>query len=350
MGHMSDYEGELFAELTELAAMISGQNQRYIELGDRISASDSRRNAQNHVAIEQKRHLEDLGELSADLPYQELALAYIDADREINVARQRLETIDEEPDIRKTSAEVFAVRIVELLSWCAEAAEKRVREIQAEVSRIKREQVEGRVRELSQTLGKLSTLYDVAGQAWPVPTAIFIAETPQAGQSVGSTHHAIVTPTEDIAQSDEWVSAETADENRQVERLKKFRERHIYQPDAKRLIAFYLIENANETVTVEALAEFLYKNEEEEKDPFTLRTRITSLLGPKIQGPRTALLLEAEGYSLQYGWRRYFAKSPNNEIKQLGPPQRVYKAIPTSEVKGELQTFEEKEYIDLAAA
>lgn len=109
-------------------------------------------------------------------------------------------------------------------------------------------------------------------------------------------------------------------------RYNEIRERHVDQPEASIYASLYLSEQSGKTVTVEELVDFLYTDDVRQTVSDTgLRSRVTSILGPKHGSLVRNILLEEE-HILQYGYRKKLEIGPDSVIRQVNR-QRIYRAV-----------------------
>jgi hypothetical protein len=167
---------------------------------------------------------------------------------------------------------------------------------------------------LSGIRAEIDTLYDEAGRPWPVPYVLR-----------NQSSEASMTPEDLIANSEylDQIPVKPTLNASAHQRIASLRERHIDAPEASIYITLYLGEHQNEVVTVENLAAFLYFQDVlEQVDTNIMRSKITTLLGPKVQGMRIRGMLLENGLALQYGWRRM-----RREDGSMTQKQRIYRAV-----------------------
>src|SRR3954471_21555492 len=172
---MREYDIQAFEDLNVYASSIGYQNSRYAEAG-RIKHPKFARRAQNTIAAEQAEYVDVLGELSAELPYEEIALDYLRTEEELLAAQTELETVDSKHDIRKLGVICLADSITKLLPWCQDTADKRVAERIAEINLLNKEAAQQRIAELRQQLDELGLVFEAAAGPWPVPQSAYEEE------------------------------------------------------------------------------------------------------------------------------------------------------------------------------
>jgi hypothetical protein len=341
---MSPVEFSLFSDLNREAAKITCQNAEYERLASVCGRSESARNAQNRVAVEQAAHLRFLGEMSVELPYAELGEKDVEIDRSLKAARGLLACIESTSNTEKLGVQALASRLVLECYPESEAniTAHAVERMQA-IDVVRRAELEERIQGLEEERDEMAGIFESAGAAWPVPLAFFIPQPDSeknfrpAGEPSSARTSIELVPGEVIAE-EEVPSEETECERSEAERLQQFRERHIDQPEASPLMAFYLIEHKGKTVEADELVDFLYSHlKEGYRERHELRSRVTTAFGKKLQGWRIQRLLAAEGHVLQYGWRHY-VKEEDGRTKQVSR-RRAYRAWPAHLIEDELPEF-----------
>jgi hypothetical protein len=268
-----------------------------------------------------------LGELVDPTPYEELAVEYAEVEDELRKAEARLPNVESEYDVRKIAVVALADKITEVMPWCQEVADKRVETRFTDINLDNRETLGKRLSELTIAMGGLALVYEVIGQPWPAPRATY-TEEPE-----------ILSP--DLAE-DEFTEPVLTSHALVVDGIKEFSSRHKDAPRASSFIAYYLTENPDKSITADELADFIYSHvDEEDKPAYPLRNRITTILGPKLQGKRMARMLAEEGYVLQYGWQRQLQPATNGRPGMKISRRRVYRAVRMDEIDGELPIYRE---------
>jgi hypothetical protein len=165
-----------------------------------------------------------------------------------------------------------------------------------------------------------SDLFVLAGKAWPIPLLAVrgVAKTEEFEGDIDSVDEIPIDPV--LRKSDQ-------------ERVDGIRNRNIDAPEASAYITFFLADNSGKVVTVDELVGFLYGHVN--RDERDLRSRITTMLGPKVQGQRIQKMLTEEdaGYLLQYGWRRDY---DSRNKRMVGPQRRIYRALRLDEIDSAL--------------
>lgn len=327
---MNVFDIRQFADINDLAATIGTQNEKYISIG-RIPHPEIVQRNQGPIAYKQAELVEFLGILAAELPYAELAAAYLDTANDMADTEARLAEVDDAPDTRKIAVRALASLMIDEFGASEEVAELRVMTRTTEINSLNRLALKQRKAQLSKALASLSSVWEVAGQAWPLPIAHKVP------QNEPDTDPANVKKYTGKLQEPGVGGLVTADDfsiNNRSRRhpdttcRSEHRERQVDQPDASVLIATHLATHYGREITVDELLEVLYAHcSIENIGRNALRSRVTTLLGPKIQGERIAEMLEEKGYKLQYGWRKIMQRRPNGELKQL-KRVRVYRATP----------------------
>ncbi len=130
------------------------------------------------------------------------------------------------------------------------------------------------------------------------------------------------------------------------DKFKALTERHIDQPEATRYTALYLTEHPGMTVTVGELASFLYPDKVAALNgERSLRSRVTTLLGPQRLSDSLKEVLLAEGLVLQYGWRKILTLDGSSGRLKVAARHRIYRALPLDQIRetdlhGKLNTDE----------
>jgi hypothetical protein len=319
-----------FQELNDSADVITEQNKAY----DAAGAKNPKFAyvPKNELAKEQADHKELLSAMADDLPYEELAIEYMQAEQEIANILDELEIIETEPTPEKIGATALANKIMTELMPAYDPATvaanlaRRIREINNQRSG----ELLQKLNILEGGLAELQEFYDIAGQAWPIARANHIVvEEPVIPRQPGTNGHKPKAKMDTEA----IIPAETAGEQPEEEagppieaRLQEFKLRHVDQPEASQWIVFYLIENAGQWLTPAQIAGFVYHRENQQLKGVTpAKDRILTLLGPKIQGKRNQRILLEEGYRLQYGWRAKEAKDSLGRSSRV--KTRKYRAL-----------------------
>jgi hypothetical protein len=336
---MTEFNTQSFADLNDVAGNITKQNAIY-----EVAGAFNRRFAhipKNEIATEQAEHIELLGLLSDELPYEELALEYSATEREIEASLERLPALDDELCEEKLGAVALATKLTESMPLLKNTVEQNLSARLGQINEQRRLALEQRIEELRDRITELNMVFEIAGQAWPVPAARLIEIEPEpvaySPNHTNGNGHKPVTQDEigEIISVAETTTGEPPAEieHNSIERLEEFRKRYIDQPLASPLIAFYLIENAGSSTTTQGLADFVYEHEAGELRGVSLpRRRIATALGPKTQGWRIKRLLGKEGYELQYGWRIVSHERPEGQRRRTDR-LRLYKALPAREGK-----------------
>jgi len=347
---MSKYDRGSFEALNQCASTIGRQNREFIE-ARKVKHPRHSALRQNAIAAEQRQHIQALGELSAELPYAELALEYEDVAAEFAEVQSQLPGVEDRFDMRKMGVIALADAVVKVMPWAEETAERRVAERLAEISAENRINLEARAAEIGAKLLELGDIYEVAGGPWPVPIAEEV-EVPVDERFVvvhlngnGNGNGRYADSGELVVASEVFEEPTIIDVRTPEERVREFMHLRRYQPHAKSLMTYYFAENPRRTVTVDELMDFIYSHVPEDEKTRNLRNSVTTMLGPKIQGKEMKRLMAEEGLLLQYGWQKimYVNGSPKPKISR----KRVYRAIPIDEAEGPLSEF--KEELRLAA-
>jgi hypothetical protein len=334
---MTKYPLESFEELNRIAQAMNRQNRQYLEAGNIKHARHSAIR-QNQLAQEQSEYVQVLGELVAEAPYEELALEYLKAEDQLAAAE--VLSAEHQNDRRKYGAIALADAVIEGMPWAESVVEANLAKRLAEIDEISEPIPDPRTEELRKKLAELSLIYEIAGQAWPVPIAREV-EVPAAEEFIrnrnganGSLNGNIESTTAgaEIYAEPVIVSHETT-----AERVREFVNLRRYQPKAKALMTYYFTENPERTVTVDELMDFIYSHVPACDRTLTLRNSITTMLGPKIQGKEMQKMLAAEGLKLQYGWQIRIGQNGTRTSRH-----RVYRAVPSTEPQEQLPVFEEE--------
>lgn len=351
---MSDLTGEaqdriaqanilpVFETVDELNALIADQNQRFL-LAAEVFADEPEllQLTQSSIAEEQQETFTDLTsatEPSAEIyaAIGQLSLVSENEASEALTAIAQLEAESEEISqkfeaLKKEREAAERYKYDELLQQVEKLAPKAIvkakemldRRLESDIASEELKLVEDSFLQTLYEQEQQRELYDIAktgadamqalidagGVAWPVPQALINAYGGNTAQWI--IDELPVEPKLNPSGHDRYIA---------------LRERYVDQPDASLYAAMYLMDHSSETVTVDDLASFLYSDEVVERiSNHNLRARVTTVLGP-IAGEALHKILDADGYVLQYGWRRLFEKNGGNQLK-VKSRYRIYRAI-----------------------
>jgi len=355
---------EAFAAFGELAARtIEIRNAEYgVVAGRKFACDESRNNALRRIAGRQTAELHKLGE--AGDAYEQVARDLLDTERQIAQAEVALEDVVNIRDERRLCVWALAGSLCEAMPELANAVEHGVQDRIALIEQEDRVTIRERIAGLQRTLGDLSLLFEAAGQPWPVATAQWNLERSdqEPGNLNGNGAHPSDTAEEFGAGTIEMMPAPLDYRNGTgaASNGDQRAERIIYEQRLSEEIALYLVEHAGEIVSPDEIAAAVYSPEaieEIKRRGYEPRNLITSPLGPE-SGTYPRTLIEALGYSLQYGWRYKTRIDGNGVEKKFGPRYRVYRAVeqsPDDTANGSLEEFVEvvyrsEQFAELAAA
>lgn len=299
------------------AMEINGQNARFDRIDAEIDDDDFRAMAREGIADEQDDLLLDLLERSDNLPYGDLHADGQRLEDELAEAAERLATISDEEDAKKTHYLELAKKVAELAPRREHEADELAADRIAHLDSLNREALRERIAAIKADIEGYNLLFEEVGAAWPLPRAVmattfaetyFVDEVPLPPRIHDSTA-----------------------------RLQRIRERNVDAPEASQWVTLYLADKSRQSVTVDELVTLLYEAVEAERDNGDLRSRVTTTLGPKIHGKRIRKMLAEEGFALQYGFRTYYEKRPDGSVKQVAR-HRIYRAIPLEEATEEEYT------------
>jgi hypothetical protein len=335
---MTEFHTEPFAELNDFASKIATQNTSYAIAGK--SNPKFVHLAKNQIASAQAEYVEFLDALADELPYEQLAVEYSEIEQEIERCLERLPNIDSESCSEKLGAVALANIVAQTMPVLKINTEPCITTRFAQINEQRRQALEQHITDLSSGLAYLDEVYEVAGQAWPVPTAQYIEIEPEPVVFTpnGNGHK----PTEEVMLGEIISVIETVTDMPPVEiqrtveeRLQEFRTHYVDQPEAQQLMALFFMENCGSIVNREELADFVYRqNGAEILGTTPPEQRIVILMGPQTHGKRMQKLLKQYGYGVQYGWQQIMQQESNGTLKQI-TKQRVWRPFELSETNGE---------------
>ena len=329
---MTTFEAEPFAYLNGEAAAITTLNYEF-GVAAELKRPEWVRSHQGRIAKQQAAHLLLLGELAAGLPYEDLALASMAAEDDLREVEERLMTIDDEPGLEKLAVHALASRLIEEYGLSEETAEQGVNVRITEINAAKRSPLQEQRDRLSEAARRLSQVWEVAGEAWPIPTAR-TAEREMIGDLQQTARVVVDMDTKGLTGVRKRQRTSTGSTGS--------RERQVDQPYASRMIAAHLAMNVGRTVTVDELVSLLYGHcIEEGRDLRAYRSRITTVMGPQVQGERIQAMLEERGYTIWYGNRRAWISKPGKNKPKYQGQYRVYRTISLVEAQVALPEFVE---------
>jgi hypothetical protein len=306
-----------FIDAHTVAGEIYDQNNRAERIEQDLDDLDFQALTWQGLAAEQSQTINQLRQISAEAPYHELGQLYIKAlDDEARLAAE----IDSERlklDSEQVRLDELAQRAAKLAPLIREEALKIAEAKKAELSNDRIDNLGAQAAMLADARGKIENLYSTAG-FWPVPQV--------------ETITAAASEVQELIFDEIPVEPETQD-HEQSERLERYRNYHIDAPEASKYIAFYFTEHPGQVVSVKALIDFIYsRNVIEENDSNKMRSRITTMLGPKVQGPRIQAMLAEDGLILQYGWRTIKKVDTSTNQTISNTTERIYRALPLDAV------------------
>lgn len=300
-----------FEAANQLADGINDQNVRSARIFSDLEDPDFQYIAQEALQLEQAQTLAQLSEYAQELPYAELSKRYLSVLEQLGRATQKLAAVQHETSEAAIHYDALADRTIELAPLSEERARGLADEKKQQLIGSSVLAIEQKISDLHAEKQGLEDLYEVAGNAWPIP------QGPELDDEPGEETTVVLDeiPVEPVLQ----------DGNVGVEGLL---ERHVDAPEASQWTVIYLIDQAERVVTVQDLYEFLYSPEVvEQVDEYHLRSRITTMLGPKVGSLDIQEMLADEGFVLQFGWRITKTYGEDDKVTNFAR-HRIYRAVP----------------------
>ena len=323
---------DYFIEAHDQAQLLQDQNDRYAFItSDEVltgsddqfrTASEEFRDAMKHgLQVEQADTLDTLRAQDTS-PYEVIANAQRHVEQQIGEAQQRLETIQDEEDDRKTRLLAMAKRAIELSPYAKDEVDEIYQRHLKDLNSLNRTGLKERLGELRADAAVIAALFDIASRPWPVPMineGLPLAEDDDESDFI------------DLPDLDEFIVDSMPGEPRLSDResvTKRLVERYGHTPNASIMATAFLIENQGKVLTPLDVGTDVYSESDElegmpeEKSDRLKYCRILTLLNPN-QGSVPEMLYK-EGFELQYGDRIIY----NGLGKQKGPARRLYRAVP----------------------
>lgn len=341
---MNTFEAQPFADINEFASVIGTQNHQYDLVGE-IKHPEVVSLNRNKIAAAQREQVDTLGQLASELPYEELVQAHLAAENELQVAEASRSVSEEKSRLEILGVHAWAARLEHEFGLDSELADQGIADRIAEISETNGASLDRRISELRQTVGCLSVAWEVAGEAWPVPHAFSVqGASPSGGTHVNKSAGGAEQTGKISSANGSNAQGNDVEAGEESASLRIYGERQIEQPDASVLIAAYLAQYRDRTVTVDELVEFLYGHcSLDGVKRKAYRSRVTTLMGPQIQGEQIQNLLEPRGLVMKHGWRIVVDMRPQGIIKQV-KRHRVYRTESIVEANGFQNSFTEYDF------
>ena len=310
----------------EIANDISKQNREAEQAAAIIRDPDIKELAIDTIAAEQQATVNVLRQISDDLPYEALGTHYTETLSQLGEKAVALARAERGVDELEASLNGD----IEVVAWLRpQLREKAELLAEASADSFAQEQGIGEIREDIDRLQAQKLAYEeilrAAGRAWPIPTAISAesAEAPAEGVIVSEVKpkdKPIDTSAEDL----KLISQERRGQ-------RSIGPHEVYDSQASQHLASYFVDHPNQIFSAEELAGFLYRTDvssASQSEARVLRSRVTTILGPKRQGREDTVsveqLLGEEKMTLQYG-----------KLREKRVLKRVYRALPTADFSEE---------------
>lgn len=309
------YDGE-FVRARDYSQRISDQNSNY-SIADGLGDPGFTNIVKKGIRNTQSATLDTLNEAALLLPYREIGQTDVAIEREISELHSQLETVSEQTEA--AFAEIDA--ITEQAIGLSPNSEKELRALAAkrkkEVRQTATNDLQSRLDLIIAERDNLASLAHISGEAWPVPQVARF----DSGKTVTTFDDSTIEIVDEIP-------VEPVPQDHIHETVNEVK-RQVDNPEASDFIVYFLSQRKGQVVTVDELSEFLYHAGNSERPAADYRSRVTTILGPKIQGERIRRMLAelSEPLQLVYGWRRTLIKT-GGKIKQQGSKERIYSAIP----------------------
>lgn len=297
---------------------INGQNVRYTS-SEELDHDGIREMAQAGIKEEQEETFLNLIKLSLEIPYEYLAANSLVARSRYDKLASNPIQIDDEVKAKSDHIDSVVEDATRLSPSRSQAIEELGIQEKQKLLDNSRLRIEQKLAELTKVALAYDGLIETLGEAWPIPNtlsaedrrALFEMAKEEAQSNLMVEDFVPVTPTE-----------------RDAYRATVERASHVvHNKNASEYIKFYLQENIDKIVSVEELARFLYDTEADEQDSYNLRNRVTTLLGPKVNGKLLQARLVEEGFKLQWGLRIIKEIRGDKTVRVSSRPRRIYRLV-----------------------
>lgn len=313
-----EYGKDYFAGRYDEAIQLDDQNQRYdTTLSDEMfdgEFEEFRQLTVDGLQQEQSRTLETLA-CRDNQSYEDIAAQYNQLTDDLADVHERLDTISDAEDVRKTRLLDVAHHAIELAPLSEESAMELARKRINQIENLNRKGLQHRVDTLSAELASVSGVFEIAGKPWPVPR-------------IGREGEPELPPEDEsnyVVADEMPIDPQMQNERQSENVLHRLVERYGHTNDASLMAAAHLIEREGEILTPLEVGKEVYKNSDhfdgldEASVERIMRARTLTLLN--VNTGRVNELLYNEGYTLQYGNRMIY----DEYGRQKGPARRVYR-------------------------
>jgi hypothetical protein len=307
-----DFERQ-FNVANKTAASITEQNGRVVRAQTEVEDPEFLDIALDGISEEQTETVETLTDFVNALPYEELANEY---DRRQTELAQIKNDLESGAELETDQASRLAIKSLAALvseisprreKQVEELAEKRIKQLDDESKTALWEELKAKKLEFED----IQLLFEENSGPWDVPLLSNHGRRDADGNLVIEDEIPVdpgLKTVEDPIPSD-------------------FIERHIDAPEATQRLAYYFKQNPGQITGVSRLVEYLYNKDAIESNPVVkLRSRVTTLLGPGINGVVVKNILEQEDVCLQWGWRRLVERKDGH--KKILCTRRIYRSYP----------------------
>lgn len=328
-----------FERANELASQIGEQNQLYSELVEsgQITVKPIQEVTVDYLTKEQAQTFQSLLEAGATAPYEELALRELQLYAALGGVAAQLLSIEEqqkeETALIRKEEELVAGRIPELAPKLSEIASRLEQKLIAKT----KAGLETQRAELESEYEALSRVYEIAGQAWPIPRLI---STKQELPVTETVEPEAPEQPDDLIDVDDFPEEKTSLTKEQVAERVRHRYPDEVLKDASEFVALFLAEEPKYIYTLDELADVLYGADEENR-----KGRVSALISNfelgKIDVIGRALL--QQGLVFQRGKRKSYHKSTGKPFGRCHP---VFRAVPIEEADNKERIVHSEETVD----
>lgn len=268
---------------------------------------DFRTTTLGSIEEEQRDTLRDLSERDWS-PYEKLSRDYLAKEAELESLRERLESLSDEENARINHVRAVAKRAIELAPLAQDSVESLAQEHIASIEHMNRQELEARVAAVEEELADLSELFELAGEAWPMPLAHERRDD------------------SDIIEVDEIPLDPVFREVGPI--AQRMIERHGVTNKASAMITEHLVSNPEQIMLSTEIGEAVYTDEthfdgmSEDQRERCISGRVRRLLEPNELVTR---MVSEENFVLQRGFRRYLHK---DTLKNVQHKRRIYRVVP----------------------
>ncbi len=329
---LEDNQGH-FVKAGEIANEIGEQNQLYSELVEsgQVTLKPFQEATADYLTEEQAQTFQSLLEAGAIAPYEELALRESQLYSALGGVAAQLSSIEEqqkeETALIHKEEELVAGRIPELAPKLSEIASRLEQRLIAKA----KAGLETQLSELESEYEVLSRVYEIAGQAWPIPRLIstkqeeVVPETPEQP--------------DDLIEIDDFPEESHLTKEQVAEKVRRKYPDEVLK-DASEFVALFLAEEPKYIYTLDELADVLYGTDEANR-----KGRVSALVSNFELGKTNIIghaLLE-QGLVFQRGERRSYRKSTGKPFGRCHP---VYRAVPIEEAENKERIVHSEETVD----